>query len=113
LRHSHSPPQPALAARRLQSEQQRLLTVSQSATTQYADLGPGPTSANPQILAIGNSNTYGGAGGAPYEGPNNFDWPDEHRAIDASGNIGSPRRTLSRADMRLSLPDMFPALVSF
>ncbi|WP_350277668.1 M64 family metallopeptidase [Kribbella sp. HUAS MG21] len=43
---------------------QRLLTVSQAAATQYADLVPGTTSANRQILAIGNSDTYGGAGGA-------------------------------------------------
>ena len=42
---------------------QRLLTVSQAAATQYADLVPGTTSANRQILAIGNSDTYGGAGG--------------------------------------------------
>ncbi|MGW6195364.1 M64 family metallopeptidase [Kribbella sp. NPDC055110] len=42
---------------------QRLLTVSQAAATQYADLVPGTTSANRQILAIGNSETYGGAGG--------------------------------------------------
>ncbi|WP_328522450.1 M64 family metallopeptidase [Kribbella sp. NBC_00359] len=42
---------------------QRLLTVSSAAATQYADLVPGTTSANRQILAIGNSNTYGGAGG--------------------------------------------------
>ncbi|NIK61112.1 M64 family metallopeptidase [Kribbella shirazensis] len=43
---------------------QRLLTVSQAAATQYADLVPGTTGANRQILAIGNSDTYGGAGGA-------------------------------------------------
>ncbi|MFF0345963.1 M64 family metallopeptidase [Kribbella sp. NPDC004875] len=42
---------------------QRLLTVSSAAATQYADLVPGTTSANRQILAIGNSDTYGGAGG--------------------------------------------------
>jgi hypothetical protein len=42
---------------------QRLLTVSSSAAGQYADLVPGTTSANRQILAIGNSDTYGGAGG--------------------------------------------------
>ncbi|MGZ0147457.1 M64 family metallopeptidase [Kribbella sp. WER1] len=42
---------------------QRLLTVNQAAATQYADLVPGTTAANRQILAIGNSNTYGGAGG--------------------------------------------------
>ncbi|TDX03356.1 M64 family metallopeptidase [Kribbella sp. VKM Ac-2566] len=45
------------------SSVQRLLTVSQAAATQYADLVPGTTSANRQILAIGNSDTYGGAGG--------------------------------------------------
>jgi hypothetical protein len=42
---------------------QRLLTVSSTAAAQYADLVPGTTSANRQILAIGNSDTYGGAGG--------------------------------------------------
>ncbi len=42
---------------------QRLLTVSATAAAQYADLVPGTTSANRQILAIGNSDTYGGAGG--------------------------------------------------
>jgi hypothetical protein len=42
---------------------QRLLTVSATAAAQYADLVPGTTTANRQILAIGNSNTYGGAGG--------------------------------------------------
>ncbi|MEV6415482.1 M64 family metallopeptidase [Kribbella sp. NPDC051718] len=42
---------------------QRLLTVSATAAAQYADLVPGTTPANRQILAIGNSNTYGGAGG--------------------------------------------------
>ncbi|MEU4198045.1 M64 family metallopeptidase [Kribbella sp. NPDC026611] len=42
---------------------QRLLTVSSAAATQYADLVAGTTSANRQILAIGNSDTYGGAGG--------------------------------------------------
>ncbi len=42
---------------------QRLLTVSSSAAAQYADLVPGTTPSNRQILAIGNSNTYGGAGG--------------------------------------------------
>lgn len=42
---------------------QRLLTVSASAAAQYADLVPGTTAANRQILAIGNSDTYGGAGG--------------------------------------------------
>ncbi|MEV8372879.1 M64 family metallopeptidase [Kribbella sp. NPDC056861] len=43
---------------------QRLLTVSATAAAQYADLVPGTTSANRQILAIGNSDTYGGAGGS-------------------------------------------------
>ncbi|WP_238334914.1 M64 family metallopeptidase [Kribbella amoyensis] len=43
---------------------QRLLTVSSAAAAQYADLVPGTTSANRQILAIGNSDTYGGAGGS-------------------------------------------------
>ncbi|GAA1599080.1 M64 family metallopeptidase [Kribbella sancticallisti] len=43
---------------------QRLLTVSSTAAAQYADLVPGTTSANRQILAIGNSDTYGGAGGS-------------------------------------------------
>jgi hypothetical protein len=42
---------------------QRLLTVNSAAATQYADLVPGTTSGNRQILAIGNSDTYGGAGG--------------------------------------------------
>lgn len=43
---------------------QRLLTVSSTAAAQYADLVPGTTAANRQLLAIGNSDTYGGAGGA-------------------------------------------------
>ncbi|MET7281692.1 M64 family metallopeptidase [Kribbella sp. NPDC005582] len=42
---------------------QRLLTVSSTAAISYADLVPGTTSGNRQILAIGNSDTYGGAGG--------------------------------------------------
>ncbi|WP_433020433.1 M64 family metallopeptidase [Kribbella sp. CA-294648] len=42
---------------------QRLLTVSATAAAQYADLVPGTTPSNRQILAIGNSDTYGGAGG--------------------------------------------------
>ena len=42
---------------------QRLLTVSSTAAISYADLVPGTTTANRQILAIGNSDTYGGAGG--------------------------------------------------
>ncbi|MFI5728553.1 M64 family metallopeptidase [Kribbella sp. NPDC051587] len=45
------------------SSVQRLLTVSSTAAIQYADLVPGTTSGNRQILAIGNSDTYGGAGG--------------------------------------------------
>ncbi|ADB31395.1 hypothetical protein Kfla_2319 [Kribbella flavida DSM 17836] len=43
---------------------QRLLTVSATAAAQYADLVAGTSSANRQILAIGNSDTYGGAGGS-------------------------------------------------
>ncbi len=43
---------------------QRLLTVSSSAAASYADLVAGTTSGNRQILAIGNSDTYGGAGGS-------------------------------------------------
>ncbi|WP_344173616.1 M64 family metallopeptidase [Kribbella lupini] len=43
---------------------QRLLTVSSTAAASYADLVAGTTSANRQILAIGNSDTYGGAGGS-------------------------------------------------
>ncbi|WP_328321249.1 M64 family metallopeptidase [Kribbella sp. NBC_00382] len=43
---------------------QRLLTVSDSAARKYANLVPGTTASNRQILAIGNSDTYGGAGGA-------------------------------------------------
>ncbi|WIX92872.1 M64 family metallopeptidase [Amycolatopsis sp. DG1A-15b] len=42
---------------------QRLLTVDDAAAQRYADLVPGTTSANRQILALGNSATYGGAGG--------------------------------------------------
>lgn len=42
---------------------QRLLTVSSTAASQYADLVPGTSAGNRQILAIGNSDTYGGAGG--------------------------------------------------
>ncbi|WP_344149098.1 M64 family metallopeptidase [Kribbella yunnanensis] len=42
---------------------QRLLTVSSTAAISYADLVPGTTASNRQILAIGNSDTYGGAGG--------------------------------------------------
>ncbi|OXM62069.1 M64 family metallopeptidase [Amycolatopsis vastitatis] len=42
---------------------QRLLTVDDAAAQRYADLVPGTTPANRQILALGNSETYGGAGG--------------------------------------------------
>ncbi|WP_206795903.1 M64 family metallopeptidase [Amycolatopsis sp. MtRt-6] len=42
---------------------QRLLTVDDAAAQRYADLVPGTTPANRQILALGNSTTYGGAGG--------------------------------------------------
>jgi hypothetical protein len=42
---------------------QRLLTVDDAAAQRYADLVPGTTRANRQILALGNSDTYGGAGG--------------------------------------------------
>jgi hypothetical protein len=42
---------------------QRLITVDDDALTQYANLVPGTNSGNRQLLAIGNSNTYGGAGG--------------------------------------------------
>lgn len=43
---------------------QRLLTVDDAAAQRYAGLVPGTTAANRQILALGNSTTYGGAGGA-------------------------------------------------
>ena len=42
---------------------QRLLTVNGTAANSYADRVPGTTRANRQLLAIGNSDTYGGAGG--------------------------------------------------
>jgi hypothetical protein len=42
---------------------QRLLTVNGPAVNSYADLVPGTTRANRQLLALGNSDTYGGAGG--------------------------------------------------
>ncbi|ONI86494.1 peptidase [Actinosynnema sp. ALI-1.44] len=45
------------------SSVQRLLTVDNAALTRYADLVTGTNSGNRQLLAIGNSNTYGGAGG--------------------------------------------------
>ncbi|MET8850627.1 M64 family metallopeptidase [Amycolatopsis sp. NPDC004625] len=43
---------------------QRLLTVDDAAAQRYADLVPGTAAANRQILALGNSTTYGGAGGS-------------------------------------------------
>jgi hypothetical protein len=43
---------------------QRLLTVDGTAANRYADLVTGTTRANRQLLALGNSDTYGGAGGA-------------------------------------------------
>ncbi|UOX90097.1 M64 family metallopeptidase [Amycolatopsis sp. FBCC-B4732] len=43
---------------------QRLLTVDDAAAQRYADLVPGTGPANRQILALGNSSTYGGAGGS-------------------------------------------------
>jgi hypothetical protein len=42
---------------------QRLLSVDNAALTQYANLVPGTNSGNRQLLAIANSDTYGGAGG--------------------------------------------------
>jgi hypothetical protein len=42
---------------------QRLLTVNNTKANSYADRVPGTTRANRQLLAIGNSDTYGGAGG--------------------------------------------------
>ncbi|MGW2559350.1 M64 family metallopeptidase [Streptomyces sp. NPDC001514] len=42
---------------------QRLLTVDSGAATALADLVTGTTSANRQIVALANSDTYGGAGG--------------------------------------------------
>jgi IgA peptidase M64 len=43
---------------------QRLLVADTAAANRYADLVPGTSQANRQLLAIGNSATYGGAGGA-------------------------------------------------
>ncbi|NWF29382.1 peptidase [Streptomyces sp. PKU-EA00015] len=43
---------------------QRLLTVDTGAATALADLVPGTSGANRQIVALANSDTYGGAGGA-------------------------------------------------
>lgn len=42
---------------------QRLLTVDTAAANRYANMVPGTSPANRQLLALGNSNTYGGAGG--------------------------------------------------
>lgn len=42
---------------------QRLLTVDSGAATALADLVPGSSAANRQIVALANSDTYGGAGG--------------------------------------------------
>ncbi|MFE3494593.1 M64 family metallopeptidase [Streptomyces sp. NPDC059175] len=42
---------------------QRLLTVDSRAATALADLVPGTTSTNRQVVALANSDTYGGAGG--------------------------------------------------
>jgi hypothetical protein len=46
------------------SSVQRLLTVNGTAVNAYADRVTGTTRANRQLLALGNSDTYGGAGGA-------------------------------------------------
>ncbi|MGW0699724.1 M64 family metallopeptidase [Streptomyces sp. NPDC002867] len=43
---------------------QRLLTVDTGAATALADLVPGTSGTNRQIVALANSDTYGGAGGA-------------------------------------------------
>lgn len=43
---------------------QRLLTVDSRKAAALADMVPGTKSANRQIVALGNSDTYGGAGGA-------------------------------------------------
>ncbi|MCX4820585.1 M64 family metallo-endopeptidase [Streptomyces sp. NBC_01142] len=45
------------------SSVQRLLTVDSGPATALADLVPGSVSANRQIVALANSDTYGGAGG--------------------------------------------------
>ena len=42
---------------------QRLLLVDSAAANRYADLVPGTSRANRQLLALGNSDTYGGSGG--------------------------------------------------
>jgi len=43
---------------------QRLLTVDSGRAAAYADLVPGTSRANRQIVALANSTTYGGAGGS-------------------------------------------------
>lgn len=43
---------------------QRLLTVDGTAANRYADLVSGTSRSNRQLLALGNSDTYGGAGGS-------------------------------------------------
>ncbi|HEU5470548.1 MAG TPA: M64 family metallopeptidase [Actinophytocola sp.] len=43
---------------------QRLLTVDGAAANRYANLVAGTTPGNRQLLALGNSDTYGGAGGS-------------------------------------------------
>ncbi len=43
---------------------QRLITMDNSAANRYANLVTGTTPGNRQILALGNSGTYGGAGGS-------------------------------------------------
>ncbi|WP_157549889.1 M64 family metallopeptidase [Nonomuraea candida] len=43
---------------------QRLITMDNAAATRYADLVTGTSAGNRQILALANSGTYGGAGGA-------------------------------------------------
>lgn len=43
---------------------QRLITMDNTAANRYANLVAGTTSGNRQILALANSGTYGGAGGA-------------------------------------------------
>ncbi|WP_219509403.1 M64 family metallopeptidase [Nonomuraea ceibae] len=43
---------------------QRLITMDNGAANRYANLVAGTTSGNRQILALGNSGTYGGAGGS-------------------------------------------------
>ncbi|WP_246842961.1 M64 family metallopeptidase [Allokutzneria sp. NRRL B-24872] len=45
------------------SSVQRLLTVDSAAVNRYADLVTGTSGSNRQLLAIANSDTYGGAGG--------------------------------------------------